>query len=271
MRMDIRPLRTEADYDWALLEIEQYFNRQPIPGSPRADRFDVLAALIAEYERRHCSIDPPDPGAAIRARMEQAGYTQGDLARLLGSRSRASEILAGRRGLTMEQARRLHEAWHIPAEALIQPSGTPSPRVADHLHFQALKLTGYNGALGLPGFLGNGLAARALDGTPIVDVGRPLNLKDEAPDIRAALWMGGPCPGTHARLWLMDTDETRSPAREMRVPLAVASLFASGALGCAHNASNAFGPWRLLDSKIRCASLQNTAALTTVMGYRNLN
>jgi HTH-type transcriptional regulator / antitoxin HigA len=54
--------------------------------------------------------------------MEQAGYTQADLARLLGSRSRASEILAGRRRLTMEQARRLHEAWHIPAEALIQPA-----------------------------------------------------------------------------------------------------------------------------------------------------
>jgi HTH-type transcriptional regulator/antitoxin HigA len=125
MRMDIRPLRTEADYDWALAEIEAYFRREPIPGTPQADRFDVLAALIAEYERRHWPIDPPDPGAAIRARMEQAGYTQADLARLLGSRSRASEILTGRRGLTMEQARRLHEAWRIPAEVLIQP---PRPR-----------------------------------------------------------------------------------------------------------------------------------------------
>ena len=121
MRMDIRPLRTEADYDWALSEIGAYFRREPAPGTPRADRFDVLAALIAEYERRHWPIDPPDPGAAIRARMEQAGYSQADLARLLGSRSRASEILAGRRGLTMEQARRLHEAWNIPAEVLIQP------------------------------------------------------------------------------------------------------------------------------------------------------
>ncbi len=122
MRMDIRPLRTEADYDWALAEIEQYFRREPTSGTSQADRYDVLAALIAEYEQRHWRIDPPGPGAAIRARMEQAGYTQADLARLLGSRSRASEILAGRRGLTMEQARRLHEAWHIPAEALIQPA-----------------------------------------------------------------------------------------------------------------------------------------------------
>jgi HTH-type transcriptional regulator/antitoxin HigA len=130
MRMDIRPLRNEADYDWALSEIEQYFRDEPAPGTPRADRFDVLAAMIAEYEGRHWPIDPPDPGAAIRARMEQAGFTQADLARLLGSRSRASEILPGRRGLTMEQARRLHEAWRIPADALIQPTDAAT-RAAD--------------------------------------------------------------------------------------------------------------------------------------------
>jgi HTH-type transcriptional regulator/antitoxin HigA len=121
MHMDIRPLRSEADYDWALVEIEPYFEQEPAPGTLAADRFDVLAALIAEYETRHWPIEPPDPVAAIRERMEQVGYTQADLARLLGSRSRASEILARRRGLTMEQARRLHEAWRIPAEALIRP------------------------------------------------------------------------------------------------------------------------------------------------------
>jgi HTH-type transcriptional regulator/antitoxin HigA len=107
-----------------LAEIEPYFAREPAPGTADADRFDVLAALIAEYEARHWPIDPPDPVTAIRARMEQAGYTQADLARLLGSRSRASEILARRRSLTMEQARRLHEVWRIPAEALIRPVRT---------------------------------------------------------------------------------------------------------------------------------------------------
>lgn len=112
-------------YDWALAaQIEQYFEHEPAAGTPRADRFGVLAALIAEYKGRHWLIDPPDPGAAIRARMDQAGFTQADLAHLLGSRSRASEILAGRRGLRLEQIRRLHEEWHIPAEALIQPSRT---------------------------------------------------------------------------------------------------------------------------------------------------
>lgn len=121
MNMDIRPLRTEADYDWALAEIEQYFTHQPPPGTPRAERFDVLAALIENYEAKYWSIEAPDPVEAIRSRMEQSGYTQADLAKLLGSRSRASEILARRRSLTMAQAYRLHREWHIPAEALIRP------------------------------------------------------------------------------------------------------------------------------------------------------
>ncbi|HEX4367762.1 MAG TPA: XRE family transcriptional regulator [Rhodopila sp.] len=121
MNMDIRPLRTEADYDWALAEIEPYFINPPPVDTAEAERFDVLAMLIEAYEARHWPIDPPDPVDAIRARMELSDYTQADLARLLGSRSRASEILARRRGLTMEQAYRLHREWHIPAEALIRP------------------------------------------------------------------------------------------------------------------------------------------------------
>jgi HTH-type transcriptional regulator / antitoxin HigA len=117
MNMDIRPLRTEADYDWALAQIEQYFRHQPPPGTPEAERFE-----IENYETKYWPIEAPDPIEAIRIRMEQSGYTQADLAKLLGSRSRASEILAGRRGLTMEQAYRLHREWHIPAEALIRPA-----------------------------------------------------------------------------------------------------------------------------------------------------
>ena len=81
----------------------------------------MLAALIENYEAKYWPIEAPDPVEAIRIRMEQSGYTQADLAKLLGSRSRASEILARRRSLTMEQAYRLHREWHIPAEALIRP------------------------------------------------------------------------------------------------------------------------------------------------------
>jgi HTH-type transcriptional regulator/antitoxin HigA len=126
MDMDIRPLRNEADYDWALAEIEPYFAHPPALGTQDAERFDVLAALIENYEAKHWPIDAPDPVEAIRARMQQAGYTQADLAALLGSRSRASEILTRRRGLTMEQAYRLHVEWHIPAEVLIRPSQPPA-------------------------------------------------------------------------------------------------------------------------------------------------
>jgi HTH-type transcriptional regulator/antitoxin HigA len=106
--MNIRPIRTEEDYDAALREIAPYFDREPESGSPEADRFDVLATLIEAYEREHWPIEPPDPVEAIRYRMEQQGYTQADLAALLGSRSRASGILKRRRPLTLEMIRKLH-------------------------------------------------------------------------------------------------------------------------------------------------------------------
>lgn len=119
--MDVRPLRSEADYDRALSDIEQYFEIEPQPGSADADRFDLLALVIADYEAKHWPIDPPDPVEAIKYRMEQAGYRQRDLAALLGSRSRASEILSRKRPLTLEMAWRLNREWGIPAEALLKP------------------------------------------------------------------------------------------------------------------------------------------------------
>jgi HTH-type transcriptional regulator/antitoxin HigA len=122
--MNVRPINSEADYDWALKEIEKYFEREPKRGTPDADRFDVLATLIEAYEAKHWPIDPPDPVEAIRYRMEQAGFKQSDLARLLGSRPRASEIMNRKRSLTMEQALKLHLEWHIPAEVLLRPSRT---------------------------------------------------------------------------------------------------------------------------------------------------
>ncbi len=89
-----------------------------------ADRFDLLALVIEAYERKRWPIAPPDAADAIRYRTETAGYTRADLARLLGSRQRTSDILAGKRPLTMRTARRLHTEWGIPAEALItQPRG----------------------------------------------------------------------------------------------------------------------------------------------------
>jgi HTH-type transcriptional regulator/antitoxin HigA len=120
----IRPLRSEADYDAALEEIERYFDSEPRPGTPEADRFDLLALVIEDYERKRWPIEPPDAIDAIRYRMETGGYTQADLGRLLGSRQRASDVLNGKRSLTMRMAWRLNREWGIPAEALLRPLAT---------------------------------------------------------------------------------------------------------------------------------------------------
>ena len=120
--MDIRPLHSEADYDEALEKITGFFDEEPQPGTPEADQFDLLALVIADYETKHWPIDPPDPIEAIKFRMEQKGYSQTDLAQLLGSRSRASEILSRKRPLTMEMAWKLNREWGISAESLIRPA-----------------------------------------------------------------------------------------------------------------------------------------------------
>ena len=126
----IRPLRTETDYDEAFEEIERYFENEPNPGTPEADRFDLLALIIEDYERKRWPIEPPETIDALRYRMETSGYTQADLGRLLGSRQRASDILTRKRPLTMRMAWRLHHEWGIPAEALIAPPRTRGRRSA---------------------------------------------------------------------------------------------------------------------------------------------
>lgn len=126
----IRPVRSESDYDAALEEIERYFENEPKPGTPEGDRFDLLALVIEDYERKHWPIDPPDAVDAIRYRMETGDHTQADLGRLLGSRQRASDVLTRKRPLTMKMAWRLHREWGIPAEALISPPQTRGRRSA---------------------------------------------------------------------------------------------------------------------------------------------
>src|SRR4051794_5333915 len=125
-----RPIRTEIEYDEALQEIEQYFEKEPKPGTPEGDRFDLLALIVEDYERKRWPIDPPGTIEAIRYRMETGGYTQADLGRLLGSRQRASDILTRKRTLTMRMAWRLHREWGIPAEALIAPPRSRGRRSA---------------------------------------------------------------------------------------------------------------------------------------------
>jgi HTH-type transcriptional regulator/antitoxin HigA len=126
----ICPLRSEADYEAALDEIERYFEDEPKPGAREADRFDLLALVIEDYERRRWPIEPPDAIDAIRYGMETSGQTQADLGRLLGSRQRASDILTGKRPLTMRMAWKLNREWGIPAEALIAPPRAPGRKSA---------------------------------------------------------------------------------------------------------------------------------------------
>ena len=126
----IRPVRTETEYDEALDEIERYFDNEPKQGTEEADRFDLLALIIEDYERKRWPIEPPEAIDAICYRMETGGYTQADLGHLLGSRQRASDILTKKRPLTMRMAWKLHREWNIPAEALIAPPRTRGRRSA---------------------------------------------------------------------------------------------------------------------------------------------
>jgi HTH-type transcriptional regulator/antitoxin HigA len=115
--MDIRPIRTDADHATALAEIERLWGAAD--GTPDGDRLDVLATLVERYEETRWPISMSSPRSVLKFMMEQNDRTQADLGRLLGSRSRASEIMSGKRDLTLDQIRLLAREWHIPAGALV--------------------------------------------------------------------------------------------------------------------------------------------------------
>lgn len=117
---EVRPIRTEADYEAALAEVERLWGARA--GTPEGDRLDVLATLIDTYEALHHPMDPPDPIDAIRFRMEQQGLSRKDLEGLIGTRTRIAEVLNRRRGLSINMIRRLHERLGISAEVLIRPT-----------------------------------------------------------------------------------------------------------------------------------------------------
>lgn len=119
--MDIRPLKNEADYDAALAEVDRYFAHEPEPGTPDGDRFELLLLVISDYEDKHYPIEAPEPIEAIKIAMERKGYSQADLGRVIGSASRASEVLHRRRYLTVDMIWALNRKWGIPAESLIKP------------------------------------------------------------------------------------------------------------------------------------------------------
>jgi HTH-type transcriptional regulator/antitoxin HigA len=120
MKSDVKPIRSEADYERAMAEVEGLWGAKA--GSPAGDRLDVLVTLIDAYEAEHFPMDPPDPIEAIRFRMEQQGLTRRDLEDIIGSRTRIAEVLNRKRGLSIAMIRRLNERLGISAEVLIRPS-----------------------------------------------------------------------------------------------------------------------------------------------------
>lgn len=120
MATELKPIRTEADYDAALAEVERLWGAKS--GTPDGDRLDVLATLIEVYEAKNYPMDPPDPIEAIRFRMEQQGLTRKDLEPMIGPRNRVADVLNRKRGLSIEMIRQLHDHLGISAEVLIRPS-----------------------------------------------------------------------------------------------------------------------------------------------------
>jgi HTH-type transcriptional regulator/antitoxin HigA len=124
MASELRPIRTTADHQAALAEVERLWGSAG--GTPDGDRLDILATLVDAYEAEHVPMDPPDPVEAIKFRMEQQGLTRKDLESMIGTRTRVAEILNRRRGLSIGMIRRLHDRLGIAADVLIRPSGAES-------------------------------------------------------------------------------------------------------------------------------------------------
>ncbi len=122
--MEIRPIHTAEDYKAVMREVSAFFDNEPEPESPEADRFEVLLTLVEAYEAKHFPIDLPDPVEAIKFRMEQSGLTPKDLVPMIGRLNRVYEVLNRKRSLTLTMIWKLHNGLGIPAESLIRP---PSP------------------------------------------------------------------------------------------------------------------------------------------------
>jgi HTH-type transcriptional regulator/antitoxin HigA len=127
--MRIQPVRTEAEHDAAVARITQLLGAEL--GTAASDELEVLATLVDAYEARQFPMNTPDPLTIIKFQMEQKGLTRKDLEPMIGSRARVSEILTGRRALTLPMIRRLHADLDIPVELLVGSEAGPH-RTAHH-------------------------------------------------------------------------------------------------------------------------------------------
>lgn len=115
--MNIKPIKTEQDYNNSVARIEKLWGAKR--DSPQGDELDLLATLVEAYEMKHFPIAPPDPIDAIKFRMEQMGMTKADMVKYLGSQSRVSEVLNGKRGLTLKMVKSLYKGLKISPEILL--------------------------------------------------------------------------------------------------------------------------------------------------------
>jgi HTH-type transcriptional regulator/antitoxin HigA len=135
--MNIKPIRSEADYQVALNEIEKLMESQP--GTPEGDRIDVLVTLVEAYEAKHFPIpEPDDPVEVLQYYIESRGLSRSDLITYLGSKERVSEVLNHKRGLSLEMIRRLHTGLGIPTDLLVGKKAhnatfTDEPRSESHV------------------------------------------------------------------------------------------------------------------------------------------
>lgn len=118
--MEIKPIKTDADYRAALKEIETLMMAEP--NTPEGEKLDILVTLIEAYERTHFPLDLLDPIEAIKFEMEQKGLTIKDLEPMIGKSNRVYEVLNRKRSLTLNMIRKLHQELGIPAESLIKQS-----------------------------------------------------------------------------------------------------------------------------------------------------
>ena len=123
--MEVKIIKTPEEHEEALIELENLIETNPQAGTPEADRLELLAVLVRNYEDEHYPLPPPDPIEAIHFRMEQEGLTREDLEAYLGSKSKVTEVLDRKRGLSLTMIRALHRGLGIPAEALINEPNEP--------------------------------------------------------------------------------------------------------------------------------------------------
>jgi HTH-type transcriptional regulator/antitoxin HigA len=128
--MRIQPVRTEAEHDAALARITQLMGAEP--GTQAGDELEILVTLVDAYEAKHFPMNIPDPVIVIKFQMEQQGLRRKDLEPMIGSRARVSEILTGKRALTLPMIRRLHDGLRIPVDLLVGVAMAP-PRTPRHI------------------------------------------------------------------------------------------------------------------------------------------